>query len=271
VFKALTVAMTIDDGLVTPRDVSIARPACGRVPLRERLGAGSQPRSGDSEHSPNLGAARLALKAGPVRQKAFLQKLGLLTPLEAQTGATASPLFPNPWREVNTVTVSYGHGISVTPLSFAAAACSLVNGGYKVEPQFIAAEPGTLPPRGERVLRGETSDAMRPCCRRPSKPAPGVWRRFPVAIGGKTGTAKKPKDGEYGDEVISSFFAAFPIDAPKYLLFVMFDEPKPVEAAAKTEAAHNAVPSAGAILKRIIPILGVTPDSSSAVMAVTAR
>jgi cell division protein FtsI (penicillin-binding protein 3) len=242
--------------------------------LKERHAGGRKTATVEEilEHSYNLGAARLALKAGPVRQKAFLQKLGLLTPLEAQTGATASPLFPNPWREVNTVTVSYGHGISVTPLSFAAAACSLVNGGYKVEPQFIAADPGTQQPRGEKVLRGETSDAMRLMLRATVETGTGRLAQVPgYAIGGKTGTAKKPKDGEYGDEVISSFFAAFPIDAPKYLLFVMFDEPKPVEAAAKTEAAHNAVPSAGAILKRVIPILGVTPDSSSAVMAVTAR
>jgi cell division protein FtsI (penicillin-binding protein 3) len=274
VFKAFTIAMVIDEGLAAPSDVyDIAAPLrIGGFSLLEHHARGKTATVEEIlERSHNLGAARLALKAGPARQQAFLRKLGLLAPLELQTGVTAAPLLPNPWREVNTVTISYGHGISVTPLSFAAAACTLINGGYKITPHFIPSSDGSVPARGERILNAATSDAMRRMLRATVENGTGRQAQVPgYAIGGKTGTAKKPKNGVYSDDVITSFFAAFPINAPEFLVFVMLDEPRRQDGAPNNEAAYNAVPSAGATLKRIIPILGIPPENS-AIMAATSK
>jgi cell division protein FtsI (penicillin-binding protein 3) len=207
-------------------------------------------------NSSNTGAARLGLRAGPDRQKAFLSALGLLDTLETPIGKSGKPMVPEVWRDINTATISYGHGIATSPLAFAAAAATLVNGGYKITPRFIA---GPAPER-ERLFRPETSAMMRHMMRLTVES--GTARRARLdgfGVGGKTGTAQKPKPGGYSDAVITSFVSAFPIEKPQYVLYVMLDEPQTLPGAEGNEAAFNAVPLSAAILKRALPILGITP------------
>lgn len=266
VFKAFTVAMLLDADLARPSDqFDIATPLrINRFTLRDDHAKTQYATVEDIlAHSSNTGAARLGLKAGPVLQKAFLTRLGLLSPVETQIGRSGKPLYPDVWREINTATISYGHGLATSPLAFAAAAASLMNGGVKVTPRFLA---GQAIANRERVLKPATSQAMRRMMHMTVEGGTGRRARITgFGIGGKTGTAIKPKaTGGYSDAVITSFVSAFPIEKPEYLLFVMLDEPHTVDGAPGNEAAYNAVPVTGDILKRVLPILGLTPNLTPA-------
>ncbi len=264
VFKAFTVAMLLDANLVSPRDqIDIATPLqINRFTLRDAH-AKTQYASVEDilVHSSNTGAARLGLKAGSIRQKEFLSRIGLLSPIETQIGRSGKPIYPDDWREINTATISYGHGLATSPLAFATAAASLVNGGMKVQPRFLTGD--AIAPR-ERLVQASTSLAMRRMMHLTVEQGTGRRARIPgFGIGGKTGTAIKSKPGGYSDAVITSFVSAFPIEKPEYLLFVMLDEPHTLEGAPGSEAAYNAVPATGDILKRVLPILGFTPQTPS--------
>jgi len=170
---------------------------------------------------------------------------------------------PKVWRESTTMTVSYGHGIAVAPLNFAAAGAALVNGGYLVQPTFLKRSRGEGRRLAEKVLRSSTSDAMRRLMRRNVLEGTGRNARVKgYRLGGKTGTANKPIAGGYSrKKVISTFFAAFPMDDPQYLVLVMIDEPAPTQAAKqRTEAAWNAAPTAAAVVRRGASLLDVVPE-----------
>jgi len=266
VFKSFTVAMALDAGIIKLDDrYDIKSPLTVGgfriVDKHARTHYASVPQI--FIRSSNTGAARIALDVGGYRQRDFLAKLGLLEPLDTELAATASPQVPEVWRESTTVTVSYGHGIAVAPLNFAAAGAALVNGGYLVRPTFLKRSRGEGRRLAEKVLRSSTSDAMRRLFRR--NVLEGTGRKAQVdgyRIGGKTGTANKPVDGGYSrKKVISTFFAAFPMDDPQFLVLVMIDEPQPTEAAhRRIEAAWNAAPTVAAVVRRAAPILGVAPE-----------
>ncbi|NBC88045.1 MAG: penicillin-binding protein 2 [Alphaproteobacteria bacterium] len=276
VFKAFTVAMALDNGIIKLDD---------RYNIKQPLNAGGF-RIVDKYakktyatvpeifiRSSNTGAARIALDVGGYRQREFLDRLGLLDPLDTELPPTADPLVPKVWRDSTTVTVSYGHGIAVAPLNFAAAGAALVNGGYLVPPTLMKRSRAEGRRLAEKVLRSSTSDAMRRLMRR--NVAEGTGRNAQVEgyrLGGKTGTANKPVAGGYSrKKVISTFFAAFPMDDPQYLVLVMVDEPKPTKAARqRTEAAWNAAPTVAAVVKKAAPILGVAPESAFDEVAGTA-
>jgi len=276
VFKAFTVAMALDNGIITLADrYNIKQPVnAGGFRIVDKYAKETYATVPEIFiRSSNTGAARIALDVGGYRQREFLERLGLFAPLKTELPRTAKPQLPGRWRESTTVTVSYGHGIAVAPLNFAAAGAALVNGGYLVPPTFLKRSRSEGRRLAEKVLRSSTSDAMRRLLRR--NVVEGTGRRGQVAgyrLGGKTGTANKPIAGGYSREkVISTFFAAFPMDDPQYLVLVMVDEPKPTKAAhRRTEAAWNAVPTVAAFVKRAGPILGVTPEHAFDEVAGTA-
>ena len=143
-------------------------------------------------YSSNIGAAKMALDMGVNRHKAFLRKLGLLDRMDTDFGPMAKPIVPKPWRPVNTMTIAYGHGLSVTPLQLAAAAAALVNGGYKVSPSFLPRSREEVQKDAKRVLKLQTSDLMRYLFR--LNVQQGSGKRANIAgyrVGGKTGTAEK--------------------------------------------------------------------------------
>lgn len=259
VFKAFTTALALDAGFVRREDrIDTGTPLnVGRFILRDKHGERKMSVEEIFTRSSNTGTARLALMAGIPRQRAFLEALGLLTPLATEAGSSAPPAQPRTWRPANAVTISYGHGIAVPPLSFAAAAAAMVNGGTLVRPTFMlsTARAGA----GPRVISPETSADMRDLLRLTVERGTGKRAAVSgVAVGGKTGTAQKVKRGRYSKDVVTTFFAAFPIAAPRYLVLVSFDEPRPTERTPRTEAAYNAAPAAGAAIARIAPMLGVT-------------
>jgi cell division protein FtsI (penicillin-binding protein 3) len=261
VFKSFTIAMALDSGVANRYEFFDASPlTIGHFLLRDPH-AGRQPMSVEDIfiHSSNTGAARIAMAAGVARQQAFLKSLGLFEKIETEAGTSPTPGFPKEWRPANAITIAYGHGISVPPLLFAAAMASLANGGERVKPTFLLSEK-SADDQPERVITPETSATMRDLMRLVVLRGTGRRAAVPgIGVGGKTGTALKVKDGHYTHDVINSFVAAVPIDSPRYLVMVTIDEPKPEAAGQNNEASQNAAPTAGAIIKRIAPMLDILP------------
>lgn len=265
IFKALTVAMALDDGLVTlDRRYDVTQPlTLGRYQIRDLHPAGRPLSVRDIFiQSSNVGAARIAMEAGTSRQLVFLARMGLTEPIRTETGPVAPPLLPSRWGEIETATIAYGHGLAVAPLQIAAVMATLVNGGFRVAPTYVART--RKPATGERTLGAATSTAMRELMRLNVTMPHGTGRRADVAgyrVGGKTGTAEIPGRGGYQEKsVISSFIGALPMDDPRYVVLVTLFEPQPADATkGGITAGLNAAPVAGAIVVRIAPILGILP------------
>lgn len=273
VFKAFTVAMALESGSVTKHTrLDVAQPLVdGRHVIRDSHDSGRQLSVAEVfTHSSNVGAGLLALAAGPKRQKAFLKKFKLLSPVQTELGATANPQLPQDWQRIQQITVSYGHGIAVAPLQFAAAAAALVNGGRYFKPTFLHNQ-SIGPIAGQRVLSESTSRTMRELMRLNVTERTGTGRRADVPgyeIGGKTGTAEIAVAGRYRQKkVISSFVAAFPMRAPRYLVLVSLFEPKATRASGGAiTAGRTAAPTVGRIIRRIAPLLNVAPVDTVAAL-----
>jgi len=213
-------------------------------------------------YSSNIGAAKMALEMGVDRHRAFLKKLGLMSRVSTEIGDSAAPIIPTHWQKLNTMTIAFGHGMSVTPIQLAASTLPLVNGGIGVAPTFLPRSREDGMAGGSRVLKSETSSAMLKLMR--LNVLKGTGKRANAdgyRVGGKTGTAEKVVGGHYSTStLLTSFLSTFPTDAPEYLVLVMLDEPQRVaESSNQATAGVNAAPTAGKIIERIAPILGVAP------------
>jgi cell division protein FtsI (penicillin-binding protein 3) len=166
------------------------------------------------------------------------------------------------------ITVAYGHGIAVAPMQFAAAAAAILNGGEMVMPTLIRQADGAVP-AGKKAVSAETSRLMATLFRQNVVNEDGTGKRADVEgyrVGGKTGTADRADGAGYDKHaVISSFLAAFPMDQPRYLTFVLLFEPKGLsETGGQRTASSNAAPVTGRLIARIAPLLGVLPGKVAA-------
>jgi cell division protein FtsI (penicillin-binding protein 3) len=212
--------------------------------------------------SSNTGTSRLALAIGPDAQKSFLGDLGFLkaTSLEIAESRLGHPILPRNWGRLQTMTISFGHGLAATPLHLAAGYAAMVNGGFKVNPTLRKDAPA--PTEADRVISTETSVAMRELLR--AIVAEGTGRKANVPgyeVGGKTGTADKPKPGGYHrDKTIGTFASVFPTSNPKYVLIITLDEPvEYVNGKALRTAGWTAAPVTGVAIRHLAPILGMRP------------
>jgi cell division protein FtsI (penicillin-binding protein 3) len=268
VFKTLTVAMALDEGLATPSTVLDVREPLqtGRFTIRDMHSAGRPLTVAEIfTHSSNVGAGMLALQAGPDRMRAFLQKLGLLTASKTEAGVSPPPQLPPRWERAELITASYGHGIAVSPLQFAVATAEILNGGVSITPTMLKYQPGTNA-KSQRLVTRETSAAMARLMRLNVMDTAGTGDRADVPgfrVGGKTGTAELADNGRYDrNAVLSSFVGAFPMDDPHYLTFVLLFEPKAsIETDGKRTASANAAPVTARLIGRVAGQLGVAPIS----------
>jgi cell division protein FtsI (penicillin-binding protein 3) len=265
VFKVFTVAGVLDSGLASLRSSYDASSPIHYASFTIDDFHGKRRRLSVPEvfiYSSNIGAAKMALDMGVDRHRAFLKKLGLLSRVPTELGESAAPIVPAHWQKLNTMTIAFGHGLSVTPLQLAAASLPLVNGGIAVPPTFLPRSREEGMGGGPRVLKRDTSAAMLKLMR--LNVLKGTAKRAEAEgyrVGGKTGTAEKVVGGRYSTSaLLTSFLAAFPTDAPEYFVLVMLDEPQRVaESSNHATAGVNAAPTAGKIIARIAPILGVAP------------
>jgi cell division protein FtsI (penicillin-binding protein 3) len=217
-------------------------------------------------YSSNIGEAKIALAVGAQRQQEYLRRFGLLTPPTFELKEIGRPHYPAKWREVNVMTIGFGHGISETPLQIASAGAALVNGGILRPATLLKLPPGGAP-QGRRVISLETSEHMRKLLRMVVLYGTGEMVHAPgYVVGGKTGTADKVEGRHYAErKLLSSFLGVFPMTAPKYLVLVMVDEPHPNKSShGYATAGWTAAPAVGRTIVRIAPLLGVQPvDESS--------
>ena len=265
-FKIFTTAQAIDERLVSRTTwIDTTGPLVwGKHRIRDFRDHGKALTVEDViVESSNVGTARIAMMIGPERQQEFLGALGLLksTAIELIEAPGARPLLPKKWSEIQAMTVSYGHGMSASPLHLATAYATLLNGGTRVTPTLLKRDSYEL---GPRVLAENTSKQMRDFLRQVV--VRGTATLGEVAgyqVAGKTGTADKPKPqgGYYEDKVIATFASIFPADDPAYVLVVSLDEP--VETSGREPrrtAGWTAVPVAAEVIRRIAPLLGLAPD-----------
>lgn len=264
-FKIFAVAQAMEQGMITPDTMIDTQGPLrwGKFRINDFHNYGPQLTATDViVKSSNIGTARLAQQIGAEDQRAFLTKLGLLEPtaLEMVEAPSIKPLLPPNWSELSAMTISYGHGLSASPMHLAAAYSTIVNGGYKVEPTLLAGGR----PRGERVISEETSAAARDMLRQVVVRGTASFGEVEgYHVGGKTGTADKPKPngGYYEDKVIATFASVFPAHDPRYVLIVTLDEPVETSGSEpRRTAGWTAVPVAAEIIRRTAPLLGLRPE-----------
>jgi cell division protein FtsI (penicillin-binding protein 3) len=228
-------------------------------------------------YSSNLGAAHIAMALGTERQRAWLNHMGMMGRLgiELPQGEVGMPIFPPEanWKEAATMTVGFGHGIAVTPLHVVRGTAAIANGGILLRPTILALPSDGQPPQGERVMQQSTSDTMRKLMR--LVVTDGYGKPAEVAgyfVGGKTGTAEKVGHGAYKKHTnVSAFMSVFPMNAPRYAVYMMLDEPKANAAShGYATAGWVSAPAAGKVIGRIGPILGLLPQTDAAAAAIQA-
>lgn len=268
-FKPITVASAIDAGVVTnlARRYQSGHPiAIGGFQIRDSHNLGESLNVPEALiHSSNIVTAQIADELGGPRLNQTMRALGMNQRAQIELPARGFPLWPKgEWSRITTMTVSYGHGIAVTPLHLASAYAALVNGGLWRPATLMKLEPGQVVP-GRRVFKASTSARMRQLLRLivdigTGKKANAVGYR----VGGKTGSAEKPGAGGYNrTSVVATFAAAFPMDHPRYVVISMLDEPQgTVATSGQRTAAWNAAPVVGRLVPRIGPLLGIMPDAS---------
>ncbi|MFT4718124.1 MAG: cell division protein FtsI (penicillin-binding protein 3) [Rickettsiales bacterium] len=199
-------------------------------------------------YSSNIGTVKIAKKIGKKIQKEYFKKFNLLDRVKTDFPALGKTIFPKKWRDINLYTISYGHGIAITPLHIASLVAAIVNDGKYYAPSFIKKDVNN--DNQKPIIKKITSEIIRSFMEDTVKYGTGKESYLEnYKIGGKTGTANKAAFGRYDkSQTISSFIAAFPIDKPKYLIFVMFDNPKTKFKAGGLIAA----PVVKGIIKKII-------------------
>ena len=264
-FKIFAVAQAMDLGLLSPETVIDIRGPLrwGKFRISDFHYYGKEMTvTRIIEKSSNIGTARIAQMIGAERQRDFLGALGFLepTPVEVGEANSGKPLMPKNWSELSAMTISYGHGLSASPLHLAAAYAAIANGGHYVSPTLLKQSGPQYGPRvmsakaaanSQMMLRGVVTDGSA---------SMGEVPGYQVA--GKTGTADKPKPqgGYYEDKVIATFASMFPASDPKYVLVVTLDEPVETSGTeARRTAGWTAVPVAAEMIGRIAPLLGLRP------------
>ena len=262
VFKPLTMAMALEENVSS---LTETYPVQKPFKVREKFIRDDHPSKEPLAmpdilaESSNRGTAMLALKVGGQAQKRYLKELGLFDRVPFELAESASPQVQDRWIDLTTVTVSYGHGISVTPLGLAAAVGAMLNDGTYVTPTLLKRD-AAHPVKTRRVFSSTTSETMRDMMR--YVVTHGTGKKAGVSgygVMGKTGTAEKPAIGGYDQaRLVTSFVSAFPYEDPTYVMMITYDEPQAVEGThGWATAGWNAALTSGKVIERIAPMLGV--------------
>ncbi|MBB6503849.1 cell division protein FtsI (penicillin-binding protein 3) [Sphingomonas endophytica] len=266
-FKPITMAAAIDNGVVTSmeRRFDATHPLqVGRFTIHDERGDPKRwlNMAETLIYSSNVATARVADEVGPERMQKMFRKLGFDTRPDIEVREKGRPLWPTFWARTTTMTTAYGHGIAVTPLHLANAYAALVNGGTWRPATLLKVQPGHEV-AGRRVISEATSARMRQMLRLIVLRGTGRKGDAPgYRVGGKTGTAEAAVAGGYDrSRNVATFAAAFPMDAPRYVVVAMLDSPLGTkETFGWKTAAWNVAPVVGRTISRVGAILGVTPD-----------
>ena len=264
-FKAFTVAMALDSGKATLKSAFDAHNPLhyGKFEIHDfepQQRALTVPEI--FTYSSNIGAAHIAMAMGVDAHRAFLKRMGQLDRLHTELPESAEPILPKHWGELNTMTIAFGHGLSVAPLQALMGVAALMNGGLLIPPTFLKRSEADAQALAKRVIKPATGELMRYLMRLNVEKGTAAKADVPgYYIGGKTGTADKVVFGRYSKtKVLTDFMAVLPADQPRYLLLIMLDEPQAMpETHGFKTSGWNAVPTGGAVVARIAPLLGIEP------------
>jgi cell division protein FtsI (penicillin-binding protein 3) len=216
-------------------------------------------------HSSNVGTIQMIRDIGTNLQQIYLDRLGLFNKIDLNLPELAVPQQPDPWRSVNTDSISYGYGLSISPLHLTVATASILNGGYLVRPTL---EKKTKHNKEslDQIFSTKTSDEMKYLFNQVvlEGSAKEAFKNSAnkSIVGGKTGTARTIRDGVYSrDHKMTSFISVFPIHEPQYILLTVIDRPRGVEEDFYwTNAGWNAAKVGKLIIDRIGPILAINNE-----------
>jgi len=222
-------------------------------------------------YSSNIGSAKMADLFGSEVQQAYLKRFGLMDKSPIELSEVGEPFYPSPnnWKRINTMTVSYGHGISVNAIQLITAVGGVVNNGVLREPTLLKRDPGEVP-QGTQVVSRQTSEQLRQLMRLVVQIGTGKKANAPgYLVGGKTGTADKQKGRGYAaNSRLATFVAAFPMNDPRFAILAMVDEPKPnAHSYGYATAGWVTAPVIGAVVQRMAPLYGLKPIPDDAVIA----
>lgn len=262
VFKPFTVAAGLHSGRIAMDDTfDVSEPERIRnaeISDSHPIKGGVATTSDVVVKSSNIGSVKIAMKVGGNLQNKFLKSVGLTQKAPIELSGSARPLIPQRWNELATATVSFGHGIAVSPLAFATAFSVFANDGVYQSPTLVVDDSR---PKLRRVMSSETSKQILSMLREVVRN--GTGRRASVAgyrVAGKTGTAEKSGPDGYSEEnVVTSFAGIFPSDNPEYVVFLVLDEPSELSSGKRT-AGWNVAPVTAKLITRIAPVLGIEPS-----------
>ncbi len=218
--------------------------------------------------SSNIGTVRIAERLGPTGLAEALDRLGLLDRAPIEMPSSAAPILPRKWTELSNATVSYGHGVAVSPLAFARGFAALGNDGVVPDLTLVSGPRDPARPIVAPFVAPEIASDLVGMLRVAVTEGTGKRADVPgYRVAGKTGTAEKPIAGGYSeDRNVNSFAALFPSERPEYVVLVVLDDPRAGGGPGGT-AALNAAPVAGRIIERIAPLLEVAPEFDQAALS----
>ena len=271
IFKTFTVALAIDHDLVKTDTIIENIPRKIKCSIHEITDIKQHPKNLSVEdilvRSSNVGSVVLAKKIGETRYKNFITKTKLVDNPDIELEEVGAP-HKLKWNRCKLETISFGHGITTTPLQATALYASLTNGGKIITPRLIKNKKNQ---QDKYIISSTTSNELRKILRKVVSSEYGTASladKNGYEVGGKTGTAES-----YGNQKnrINSFISIFPSSKPNYTLFVMLENPKINSEliydyrGIKTKAPHNtsgwnSVYVAGKIIEKIGPILAINND-----------
>jgi len=276
IFKTFTIALAMENDLFSPNTIIKNIPdeiKCSKYTIREH---DEMPSSLSLKQilirSSNIGTIKVARKIGKNKLRTFLEDLNLLNTIDFELDEIGSPLNFS-WNKCKLETVSYGHGITTTPLQAVAAYASISNGGIIVSPTLVKNKNSNL--EKIRVVNSKTSKKINSILREVVTDNHGTASLAQVDgyyVGGKTGTANKSVNGQYTNSKLTSFISVFPTIDPEYILLVLIDEPKPapqlvysyrgkkISGISRNESGWNSAYTAGKIIEKIGPILAINKN-----------
>jgi len=212
-------------------------------------------------HSSNIGTAKMAASLGAAKMQNFYKQLGFMEQVRVELPERGTPLYPAPWRDISTLTTSFGHGIAISPLHMVRAAAALVNGGTLYPATLIKREQA--PAAGLRVVSAKTSRQMRQMLELTVVKGTGTGAYVEgYNVGGKTGTAEKNARGGYEhNALLSSFLGVFPIQSPRYAVLAMLDEPQGTSSThGLATGGWTAAPVVARVIEQMGPLFRIMPD-----------
>ena len=264
VFKVFNTAMALDAGLANPNSVYDASHPLqiGRFTINDFHPKWRPLTVAEILlYSSNIGSALIARNAGAERQEAFMRQLGMLERSPVELPEVGAPIVPSPWRDVNVLTIAFGHGLAVSPLQVVSGFAAMANGGNLIPATLVRQEEGAEI-AGRRVISETTSLMMRRLMRMVVDQGSGRADAEGYEVGGKTGTAEKARgrSGYNENALLSSFIGVFPMHDPQYVVLVTLDEPQGNEETyGYATGGWVSAPVVSRVVGRIGPLLSVAP------------